>query len=375
MTQATFSRATAGRSPVPKRRQLIAVTAGVIATVALLTVGDAAEAQIAPQTTGAGDTTGSTVAAAGPGSSLIPIVSYDISESPISGWGGWSHSYTGTIADTGRTTGPDCAAAGTQIARYSNGSGTLNDAVSDEANIDSTHLLCLDVASDGDLVRPSITIKFAEAVVVERIVIHGGGTGLNIFPGAIEAATITIGTTQAHLPSAPAGNANDVGVLRDDVFDLTTGGLSTLVTNQVTIDGIVATFFGQPLGLAAIAEITVEGRTPSTPVDLDIRPTSRRNLIDLSSRLPLPLAIRSSPVMDVRTIDVTTLRFGRTGNEDSVVGCTQTPDINRDRRPDLVCLAATGRTGFAIGDTVGVLTGRTTSGTQIIGQDDVIVRQ
>ena len=375
MTQTRLNPITARSSPVPKRRQLIAVTAGVIASVIVLAVGPATHAQGVQAATSPTDVAGLTDIAVGNASSPIPVASYDITETPVSRWGGWAHTYTGTIEDTGRTTGPNCSTAGTQIARYTNGSGTLNDSVSDAANIDSTHLLCLDVASDGALIRPAITIKFAEPVFVDKVIIHGGGTAGNIYPGAIEAANITIGTTQTHIISVPVGLPNDIGVPRDDVFDLTSAGLSSTATNQITIDGIVASFFGFPLGQAAIAEITVEGRLPSTPVDLDIRPASRRNLINLSSPLPVPLAILSSAVMDVRTIDVKTLRFGHLGNEDSLLGCTQTPDINRDRRPDLVCLAATTRTGFIIGDTVGVLTGRTTSGTQIIGRDEVIIRE
>jgi len=71
----------------------------------------------------------------------IPVVSYDISETPVSGFGGWAHTYSGIIEDTGRRTGPNCAAEGTTIAKYSNGSGTLNDGVTDAANVDSTQLL------------------------------------------------------------------------------------------------------------------------------------------------------------------------------------------------------------------------------------------
>jgi hypothetical protein len=375
MTGTSHNPMTPESTRVQTRRKLVTVTLGVIASVAALAVGTTTEAQGDGIHTSARDISRSANSDVAVASSVIPVVAYDITETPVSGWGGWAHAYTGTIEDTGRTTGPNCSTAGTQIANYSNGSGTLNDAVSDEANIDSTHLLCLDVASDGDLVRPAITVKFAEAVLVDRIVIHGGGTGSNIYPGAVEAATITIGDTQVHITSVPAGISNDVGVPRDDVFDLTTSGLSSIATNQVIVGGIVASFFGFPLGQAAIAEITVEGRPASTPVALDIRPASRRNLIDLSSPLPVPLAILSSAVMDVRTIDVATLRFGHLGNEDSLHGCTQTPDFNRDRRPDLVCLAEIRRTGFVVGDTEGVLTGSTTSGTQIIGRDDVTVHE
>lgn len=304
----------------------------------------------------------------------VPVVSYDIFQTPLSGWGGWAHVYSGAIVDTGRTTGPDCNPAGSQIANYSGGSGTINDGVTDSANIDSTHLLCMGIAGDGQPVKPEITVRFAKAVFVERIVVHGGGTGGNIYPGAIDSATIRIGTTQATITSAPAGTPNDIGVLRDDVFDLTTTSLSSIPTTEANLSNIVTSFFGFPLNQAAIAEITVEGRIAAIPVDLDIRPGSNSNVINLNSRIPVPIAVLSSPTLDVRSIDVATLTFGHSGQEDSLLTCARVPDINRDRRPDLVCLAATRRTAFAIGDVEGHLRGRTTSGADIHGSDTVDIR-
>jgi len=127
-------------------------------------------------------------------------------------------------------------------------------------------------------------------------------------------------------------------------------------------------------GQAAIAEITVEGRVAAVPIDIDIRPASTRNVIELSSRLPLPLAILSSATFNVRMINVATLKFGAVGDEDSLLGCSLAPDINRDRRPDLVCLAAIRRTALAVGDVEGVITGATKSGSNFVGRDDLTVR-
>ncbi|HJZ71018.1 MAG TPA: hypothetical protein VKE51_04715 [Vicinamibacterales bacterium] len=42
-------------------------------------------------------------AASGSAQELIPIVTYDISESPRSGFGCWAHAYDGSIVDVGRT--------------------------------------------------------------------------------------------------------------------------------------------------------------------------------------------------------------------------------------------------------------------------------
>jgi tetratricopeptide (TPR) repeat protein len=303
----------------------------------------------------------------------VSVVSYDIIQTPLSGWGQWAHVYSGAIVDTGRTTGPDCV-AGTQIANYSGGSGTINDGVTDAANTDSTHLLCMGAASDGQPVRPEITVRFAQAVFIDRIIVHGGGASFNIYPGAIDSATVRIGATQATVISVPAGTPNDIGVLRDDVFDLTTTSLSSIPTTEASLSDIVTSYFGVPLNQAAIAEITVEGRVAAIPVDLDIRPLSNSNVISLKSRIPIPIAVLSSSTLDVHSLDVATLTFGHSGQEDSLLACARVPDINRDRRPDLVCLAATQRTAFAIGDVEGHLRGRTTSGADIHGSDTVNIR-
>jgi hypothetical protein len=303
----------------------------------------------------------------------ITIVTYDISETPPSGWGGWAHSYNGRITDSRRTTGANCSAGGTPIVSYTGGVGTLNDSVTDAANIDSTHLLCLDIAADGQLVRPVITLNFANTVLIDRIVVHGGGTGGNIYPGTVAAATLTVQGTAATLTSTPAGLANDVGVPRDDVFDLTSAGLSQLATNQIAISDLRSDFFGFPLGQTAIAEISVEGRVASEPVGLDIRPASPRNDINLDARLPVPFALVSSPTVDASTIVVESIRFGHTGDEDSVSGCILV-DLNRDRRKDLLCLASIAKSGFELSDGEGIATAQTTNGTQLIGHDAIQVR-
>ena len=49
----------------------------------------------------------------------VPIVSYDITQTPRSGFGCWFHDYNGTITNTGRTvtSPPVCSADGDLIAK------------------------------------------------------------------------------------------------------------------------------------------------------------------------------------------------------------------------------------------------------------------
>ena len=118
----------------------------------------------------------------------------------------------------------------------------------------------------------------------------------------------------------------------------------------------------------------MEGRPAFEPVDLDIRPASRLNVIDLDSRVPVPFALLSSPTLDARTIVAASVRFGHAGDEDSVFGCALVVDLNHDRRKDLLCLASIERTGFQLTDVEGIATAQTTSGAQLVGHDAILVR-
>jgi hypothetical protein len=71
-------------------------------------------------------------------------------------------------------------------------------------------------------------------------------------------------------------------------------------------------------------------------------------------------------------VDRSSLTFGRTGDEQSLVSCDpRATDVNRDRLPDLVCTFDAQRTGFTITDTAGILKGRTKEGQPIVGQDSI----
>jgi hypothetical protein len=109
------------------------------------------------------------------------------------------------------------------------------------------------------------------------------------------------------------------------------------------------------------------------PVDVDIKPGSFPNSINLKSHGKIPVAILSGAAFDAPAqVDRAALTFGRTGDEQSLAFCNPgSEDVNRDGRPDLVCHFYTQETMFQKGDTQGILKGRTISGVPLRGVDSV----
>jgi hypothetical protein len=129
------------------------------------------------------------------------------------------------------------------------------------------------------------------------------------------------------------------------------------------LDGVASGF----LPLLSIAYSTEQ------IVDMDIRPGRIPNTINPGSRGKIPIAILSSASFDAAIeVDATSLTFGRTGRETSLVFCHGTPeDVNGDEWPDLVCHFDSEAAGFLTGDTQGVLNGKTWGGVAIRGTDSV----
>jgi hypothetical protein len=111
-------------------------------------------------------------------------------------------------------------------------------------------------------------------------------------------------------------------------------------------------------------------------VGIDIKPGGVPNSINRRSEGKIPVAILSSATFDAREVDAASLTFGRTGDEESLAFYSPAPeDVNGDGLPDLICHFNTPATGFLLGDTQGVLKGKTLKGAAIRGMDSVrIVR-
>jgi hypothetical protein len=112
------------------------------------------------------------------------------------------------------------------------------------------------------------------------------------------------------------------------------------------------------------------------PVDISIKPGAAPPVpINAGSHGTIPVAILSTSTFNAVTdVDTSSLTFGRTGKEQSLRFCnTGGEDVNGDGVPDLVCHFETQSTGFQSGATLGILMGKTTQGTTIIGQEAIVI--
>jgi hypothetical protein len=107
------------------------------------------------------------------------------------------------------------------------------------------------------------------------------------------------------------------------------------------------------------------------PVSIDIRPGGSPNNINPSSNGNIPVAILSTLTFNAPAlVDRTTLTFGRTGDEHSLLR-SKIEDVNKDGLPDIVGFFDTHAAAFQRGDTAGVLKGLTNSQQSIRGTDSI----
>jgi WD40 repeat protein len=109
-------------------------------------------------------------------------------------------------------------------------------------------------------------------------------------------------------------------------------------------------------------------------VQIDIRPGSSRNSINLGAAGVVPVAILSSSTFDARTVDPATVSLA--GASVKMAGksgryLAHQEDVNGDGLTDLVCQVNTAQFLIAPGDSVAILEGRTLSGQLIRGQDSI----
>jgi len=103
-----------------------------------------------------------------------------------------------------------------------------------------------------------------------------------------------------------------------------------------------------------------------TPVDIDIRPGSYPNSINLKSRGVIPVALLSTEDFDASTVDAVTVVFAGASQIHHAV-----EDLDRDGDDDLILHFKTQETNLASGDTEACLTGQTRDGMPIQGCDSV----
>ena len=167
------------------------------------------------------------------------------------------------------------------------------------------------------------------------------------------------------------------------IFDISTTPLTTIPTDKIVLRDFKANWcviVGLCIALdqVQISEVRINGvpAPASLDIGIDIIPGSSRNAFELDSEGRIPVALLSSTTFDAPTaVDRTSLKFGPTGDEISLVFCqNNVRDVNHDGLPDLVCVFSTKIAGFRPGDTVGVLKGKTVKGVPFSGKDMVSPR-
>lgn len=107
--------------------------------------------------------------------------------------------------------------------------------------------------------------------------------------------------------------------------------------------------------------------------NVSIRPFHDPHNVNLNSSGKLRVAILSSATFDaLQKVDVTTVRFGHFGTENSLYKCyPKGKDVNGDGYPDLICRFYTSAAGFSANDTRGFVSFRDINGSLYQGNDTI----
>ena len=140
-------------------------------------------------------------------------------------------------------------------------------------------------------------------------------------------------------------------------------------TATVLLDGrvLVTGGFNPTEGNLSSAELFVI----AIPVDIDIKPRSDPNAINLTNRGLIPVAILTTDTFDATTVSPITVQFGPAGaSMEHKLGHLK--DVDGDGDLDLVLHFRTQEAGIQCGDTEASLTGETFDGQAIQGSDSIV---
>jgi len=110
-------------------------------------------------------------------------------------------------------------------------------------------------------------------------------------------------------------------------------------------------------------------------VGIDVRPHHKLNVIEAGDHEKIEVAILSSETFDAAALVApSSIRFGRSGVEQSVVRCEpRGHDVNKDKLKDLVCSFRRDLAGFRAGDRMAILRAKTITGQDIVGADVISI--
>lgn len=227
------------------------------------------------------------------------------------------------------------------------------------------------VASDGTnqilKVTPAgaVSVLFGPVAFPSDLAIEPGGT---IVVAEFSAGTLRRIAADGSSAAVIFSGLNAVeGLLIVENGDFLVAELALGQLRRITPDGSSSSIFFT--GLNAPDHLAIVG---AREVAIDIKPGGSQNSINFRSQGTLVVAILSDTGFDAPTqVDLSSLTFGRTGDEHSLERCHHPKDVNDDLRLDLVCHFSVRAAAFQRGDTVGILKGKTVSGTPFKGVDSV----
>ncbi len=190
----------------------------------------------------------SLVAVGGASAANIPVTGYDIQHAARP-FGGWSHTYNGTITDTGNGN-----ANGNPFTRadYTGaGSGTLNDGVH---GVDHTNT---QLFANNAFASPVITLYLGGNFTIDDVTL-ASFVGGNIIPGCIASLDVTIGGfTETFLPTEPVDN--------DEFINIIGSSLDGISDNKVILSNFVhdGSSGGVLDELFSISEVVINGQVPA----------------------------------------------------------------------------------------------------------------
>jgi len=119
-----------------------------------------------------------------------------------------------------------------------------------------------------------------------------------------------------------------------------------------------------------LTDINFGNRMTEIIIQINIKPGSDPNSINLGSNGVIPVAILTEGGFEAASVNTTSILFGRTGHEAEPVHYAF-EDVDDDGDIDIIFHFRTQEAGLEAEDTEAILTGQTTDGIEITGTDSI----